>query len=155
MNLRNERFIHFDICTYRLNGAWRTLKTIKENCSHPLVGPAFRFALVEYAVPYTGSDGTSKKRYRLGTQYVPTKLLRLHERLVASRNQIQAHADLSILNAKLSYVDLDGERLVSIGQDNINGLEELAHIDEIIRLIEGTLDNMYADRENLKRELAL
>lgn len=153
MNQRNEAFIHFDICTYRLNGAWRTLKTIKEHPGHPLVGPAFRFALVEYAVPYTRSDGANKERYSLGMQYVPGDFLPLHERLLASRNQIQAHADLSILDAKLSYVDLDGQRLVSIGQNNINGLEELPNIDEIILLIEGTLDNMYADRDNLKLTL--
>ncbi|MEO6918676.1 MAG: hypothetical protein ABI171_06610 [Collimonas sp.] len=153
MNQRNQMFIHFDICIDRLNGAWRTLKTIKEHPGHPLVGSAFRFALVEYAVSYTRSDGPNKERYRLDTRYVPVDFLPRHEHLLASRNQIQAHADLIIFDAKLSYIDHDGQRLVSIGLNNINGFEELPHIDEIILLIEGTLENMYADRDNLKLTL--
>lgn len=153
MTLHNEDFIHFDICIDRLNSAWRTLTMIKEHSGHPLVGPAFRFALVEYATPYNRSDGVNKKRYYLDESYVPAEFLELHERLLASRDQIHAHADLTILEAKLSYTDLQGQRLVSTVRNNIHGLEELDNIDATIHLIEGTLRNMYADREI--RKLAL
>ena len=153
MNSHNEAFVHFDICAERLNSTLLTLNRIKEHCDHPLVGPAFRFALIEYAMPYTRSDGKAKKRHSLDTRYVPQELLPLHERLIASRNQIHAHVDLTVLEPTISYHDLDGERLVLIAQNNISGLEELPQIDEIICLVEGTLKNMYADRDNLKKGL--
>lgn len=153
MHPRNEAFVHFEMCIERLNSAWRTLNMVKEYQGHPLVGPAFRFALVEYAIPYTKSEGTTKKNHSLGTRYVPKDFLPLHERLVTSRKKIQAHADLSVLDPRLSYTDLDGQRLVSIAQNNITGLEELQHVDDIIRLLEGTLENMYANRDGLKQEL--
>lgn len=153
MSAHNEDFVHFDVCSDRLNSARRTLKLIKEFSGHPLTGPAFRFALVEYVVPYSRSDGTDKKRRYLPNDYIPKDLINLHLRLISSRNQVLAHADLSTLDPKLSYTDLDGQRLVSISQNNVTGLEELPNIDEIIILIERTLDNMYADRDNLKSSL--
>lgn len=154
MNSRNEFFVHFDVCADRLNSAWRTLKSIKENAGNPLVGPAFRFALVEYAVPYSRSDGTNKARRYLDTKYIPSELLAFHQELMLSRNQVLAHADLSVLEPNLSYVDLKDRRLVVIAQNIITGLEQLPRIDDIISLIEQTLVNMYAARDSLKHSLA-
>ena len=153
MHPRNEAFIHFDMSTERLNSALRTLNMVKEHQDHPLMGPAFRFALVEYAAPYTNSEGMTKKNHSLGTRYVPKDFLTLHERLVTSRKKIHAHADLSVRDPRLSYTDMGDQRLVSITQKNITGLEELQHIDDIIRLIERTLKNMYAQRDTLKQGL--
>lgn len=153
MSQRNEEFIHFDLCLERLAGAWRTLTAIKQDANHPLVGPAFRFALVEYAAPYTRSDGVHKSRYCLDKQYVPVEFLELHHRIVESRHQVHAHTDLRPLNSKLSFVDLPNQRLVSTSRNGIHGLEDLGNIDAIIVLVEKTISNMCADRDRRKLQL--
>lgn len=153
MPTKNEDFLHFEICLDRLNSAWKILTAIREHLGHSLAGPAFRFALVEYATSYNRSDGETRKNHRLDERHIPQEMIDVHRRLLTARNTIHAHADLTVLAASVSYVDLQGERLVTRAQNNIHGLEELTNIDEIIRLIEGTLDSMYADRD--RRKLAL
>ena len=150
---KNEDFIHFDTCIDRLQSAWTTLTMIKANLGHPLVGLAFRFALVEYATPYNRSDGVQNTRYRLDESHVPKDSLELHRRLLSSRSRIQAHADLTVLDAEVSYTELRGERLVSVSQNIITGLEELQSLDAIIRLVELTLRSMSEDRDRRKLKL--
>ena len=110
MSKHNEAFIHFDICIDRLNSARRTLLIVKENASHGLVASAFRFALVEYATPYTRSDGAAKTRHCLSEKYIPEAFVKLHKRLLVSRNRVIAHADIAVLDAKLSYI-VKGRRI--------------------------------------------
>jgi hypothetical protein len=147
MTEEHEEFLHFVTCVDRLNSAWITLRDIKTAGESLLVGPAFRFALVQYAMPYTRSDGTIKKGYKLTTTYVPSHLLDLHTRLLDSRNKMHAHADLTTMEAKLYLTETQGTPSIIISGNNIHGLEELCNIDEIISLIEGTLLNMYADQD--------
>ena len=66
---------------------------------------------------------------------------------------MHAHADLTILEAKLYLTETQGAPSVIISGNNIHGLEELSNIDGIIRLIEGTLDNMYAEQDIRVRTL--
>lgn len=153
MKQKIEEFIHFEICNERLGSAWRTLKAVKENLNNPLAGPAFRFALVEYATPFNMSKGEIKRNHRLPESYVPIEFLQLHRRLMASRDQTHAHADLTVLDAKIALSDFRGERLVSRIENNITGLEEMSNIDEIMRLIVGTQDNMLKYRDMLKLTL--
>lgn len=91
--------------------------------------------------------------YKLPDSYVPSNFTELHKRLLVSRDQVQAHTDLGILEAKLSLHEADGQRLVSTCLKGINGLEELPNIDEFILLIEGTVKNMLPDRNSLKDAL--
>jgi hypothetical protein len=153
MNEGHEDFIHFDTCIDRLQSAFSTLHLVKRHEDHPLAGSAFRFALVEYAIPYTRSDGPLKKWHHLDTQFIPKQYMELHQRLMNSRNQIQAHADLTPLEARLSYVDLPDQRLVTTIQNNVHGLEERENIEEVIALISATLGNMSRERD--RRKLAL
>jgi hypothetical protein len=131
----------------RLNEAWATLNAIKADRASRLAGPAFRYALVEYATPYNTSFGANKIRYQLSEQYVPAEHLELHRRIIAARNTVHAHADLSVLDAKLYLRETQGKPSASISSNYIHGLEELPNIEAIIELIEGTLLNMYADQE--------
>ena len=153
MKEEHEEFIHFVTCIDRLNSAWLTLSAIKAAGDSPLVGPAFRFALVQYAMPYNRSDGPIKKGRRLATSYVPAHLLDLHKRLLDARNQMHAHADLTLMEAKLYLTETRGAPSVTISGNYIHGLEELSNIEAIIQLIEGTLDNMYAERDVRVRAL--
>lgn len=153
MNNKTEEFIHFEICIERLGSAWNILKSIKQDVNNPLKGPAFRFALVEYAIPFNISKGEIRKNHRLPESYVPVEFLQLHRRLLTSRNQTHAHADLTVLNVKISLSGYKGERLVTRMEKNITGLEEMSNIDEIMSLIKGTMDNMLDERNRLKLAL--
>jgi len=153
MKQHHEDFLHFATCLGRLNSALRTLLAIKAAGGSPLVGPAFRFALVEYATPYTRSDGPIKKDHRLKTSFVPGDLLELHNRLLDARNKIHAHADLTPMEAKLYVTTTRGAPSVEITSRNADELKELDNIDEIIRLIEGTILNMYAELDVRVRTL--
>ena len=141
MKKHHEEFLHFVTCLGRLNSALKTLRDIKTAGDSPLVGPAFRFALVEYATPYTRSQGPIEKDHRLKTSFVPGDLLELHSRLLDARNKIHAHADLTLMEAKLYVTKTRGAPSVEITSRNADELEELSNIDEIIRLIEGTILN--------------
>jgi len=151
---RDEEFIHFHICINRFVSAWNTLKEVKANLAHPLVGSAFRFALVEYAIPYSKSEGEHKRSgHRLKTTYIPDEFMALHNRLLAARNKVHAHADLTLMSPTLSFIELDGQRLATVSGKHVDELEELRNIDEIILLIEATLHNMFNDVERRKGEL--
>ena len=143
----HEEFIHFATCMQRLNSARVTLNAVKAASDSPLAGPAFRFALVEYATPYNRSDGPSKQRYKLTESYIPSEFLALHQRILTGRNTVHAHADLTVMEAKLYVAETRGTPSVTISSNYINGLEEMKNIDQIIGLIEGTLLNMYADQD--------
>ena len=143
MKKNHEEFLHFVTCLGRLNGALKILQDIKVVGDSPLVGPAFRFALVEYATPYTTSEGSIRKDYRLKTSFVPGNFLKLHKRLLDARNKIHAHADLTLMEAKLSVTKMRGAPVVKITSRNTDEHKELSNIDEIISLIEGTIRNLY------------
>src|SRR5450759_693590 len=89
MTEQEELFIHFSSCVTWLNNSWRLLQLIRSQSENPLVGPAFRFALVEYCKPYKISMGKIR-RLKLDTRFVPCALLPLHEQIVTSRDQVQA-----------------------------------------------------------------
>lgn len=155
MSRQHEAFAHFEICIDHLGNAWNTLKAIQQHAGHPLVSPAFRFALIEYSIPYTGSEGIERRKppYRLDAKYVPEEFLELHTRILSSRHKVLAHADIPVLEPKISWSVLDGQRLIARCQNNVTGLEDFENLDSILRLIEETLDRMFLAREELVLEL--
>ena len=62
MTDQEEEFVHFVSCIASLNNAWRLINSIKSESGNRLVGPAFRYALVEYSKPYRESRGSRRKR---------------------------------------------------------------------------------------------
>lgn len=153
MSDQYEVHLHYLLCIDRLNNAWAVLNAVRSAKDNPLLGPAFRYALVEYAVPYTRSDGPIIKRHRLDKTWVPIEHHVLHDRILAARDRVHAHADLIVLDARLNISEIQGKPHISRVQNMIHGLEELGNIDEIISLIEGTLRNMYAVREEREQSL--
>ena len=150
---QKEEFIHFVLCIECLNRVWRLINTIKDAQRNSLVGYAFRFALVEYSKPYNSSRGTFRRNRKLDTSCIPTELLALHTRIVNSRDEIHAHSDLTVMDAKLYISETHGKRLTTISWNIITGVEELPNIDEIQVLIERTLDNMYIKEKILENAL--
>jgi hypothetical protein len=78
---QEELYIHFVSCTDTLNDAWRILHEIKQSRSHPLVGAAFQFALIQYSKPYLTSFGIAG-RHKLDNRHVPSTHRDLHNRLI-------------------------------------------------------------------------
>lgn len=142
MSVDEEKFIHYVECIQSLNRAWRILQDLGE-VEHPtaLHAAAFRFALIEYAKPYTRSDGIHGRR-KLQPPQLPTELLTLHDRLLDLRNKVLAHSDLTLKQAKL-HVSLIGGRPSYVISSNI--AEALPSREAVINLIERTLDQMYVE----------
>lgn len=152
MTEQEEQFVHFVSCITWLNNAWQLLKIIHAQSDNQLIGPAFRFALVEYCKPYKLSHGINKK-FKLDTTFIPKERLSLHERIISSRDQVHAHSDLTLMDAKLHVHEFMGQRYTLIPQNIIYGTEELSNLQEIVALIEATLDNMYAQEKVLLNAL--
>jgi hypothetical protein len=148
----DECLIHFSLSVTWLNNAWRLMQRIRDQSGNELSGPAFRFALIEYCKPYKQSRGVTK-RFKLDTKFIPSEFLSLHKRIVESRDQVHAHSDLSVLDARLSVHKFMGQRYAQIAQNYITGVEELSNLADIIQLIEGTLDNMYVELGVLEASL--
>lgn len=161
MNEQEERYLHFAYSIDSLNKAWRILNEIKRQKNNPLIGYAFRFALIEYSKPYKesrsailDSKGRPKRKYRLATEFVPKKHLALHERIIRARDKFHAHTDLSVMDAKIYINNTKNGRVVGRSQNIIYGTEEMAKIDDIIDLIEHTLDSMYSEAKRLEENLS-
>lgn len=153
MNAALEAHLHLLVCIDRINGAWRTLKLIEENRGHPLVGAAFRYALVEYATAFTRSDGQYEKYKFLPEECVPSEHATLHQRIIDARHQVHAHADLKVLEADLEVQYINGAKHVSHVQNYIHGLEELQNLSSVVKLVEAVLDKVYGLQRESKKNL--
>jgi hypothetical protein len=152
MTAEEERYAHLDASTDDLNEAWSILKEIKVAPDNILVGAAFRFALVAYARPYRISRGEGG-RYKLSDVFVPSEYRELHERILAARDQVHAHSDLTVKEARLHVATTPGGKFVGVVRNVITGLEELANINEILVIIEQSLSAMYKEVGRLKASL--
>ena len=152
MTEQEEIFVHFSSCIVWLNNAWRLLQAIQREPSNSLVGPAFRFALVEYCKPYKFSRGVNRQ-FKLDTRLIPEDFRPDHQRIVNARDQVHAHSDLTIMQAKLYVHESLAQRYVLIAQDIITGVEELPNLLDVVALVEATLDNMYVEEKVLEAAL--
>lgn len=152
MTEQEEEFAHFVYCITWLNNAWSLLHLIKQQVGNPLLAPAFRFALVEYCKPYKFSRGVNRN-FKLDTTHIPNEHLPLHQQIIASRDQVHAHSDLSVMQAKLHVHESMGQRYTLISQNIIPSIEGLPNVDEVIALVEGTLDNIYVHQKVLEAAL--
>lgn len=147
LSTSEERFLHLATCISRLHSALETLRAIKASPpDNPLIPAAFQFALVEYASPFTRSDGQHKK-YVLDERHVPPQHLDLHKRVVKARHQIHAHTDLTIMNAKLQATGTKARPAAEVQGTYIDELKELSNIDQIVELINESVLSMYVDRD--------
>src|SRR5947209_11445278 len=117
VNIQEEQFIHFTSCMENLNYARLILLEVKKGRNSPLIVPAFQFALIEYAKPYRQSRG-ELQRHKLDSRFVPPEHLELHNRLLAARDRIHAHSDLTVMEARL-YVAKTSHRLLSSIVQNV------------------------------------
>ena len=151
----HEYHLHLLICMDRLNAAWRTLKQIEVDRSQPLVGPAFRYALVEYATAFTRSDSPSKKRRFLPESIVPSTHFTLHQRIICARNSVHVHSDLTVLEARLELHMVGGEIQITRVENFIHGLEKLTNLRDVVSMVEGVLRNLYIEHGKSKQRSAV
>lgn len=155
MTAQEEKYIHFVSCIDNLNRAWKILQDICKNKDNNLAGSAFQFALIEYSKPYKYSRSAANKgaKYKLEDTYVPVEYNELHKRILDARDQIHAHADLTVKEAILYVSNTLSTRCATIVQNVIYGTEEFSNIGEIIDLIEQTLDRMYIKVKQMEKSL--
>ncbi len=150
MNENEESFIHYAECIDSLNRAWSILHDLRNvNGPSAFHAAAFRYALIEYAKPYTRSDGTMRKRKLVLPQLSPAHR-ELHQKILNLRNQVLAHCDLTLKQAKLHIFSVGNAPRYLIAS---NIAEPLPSRDDVISLIEATLDQMYIESEKRLKSL--
>ena len=159
-NEAQEKYIHFVNCIDSLNTAWRILNKIKEEKGNPLSYFAFQFALIEYSKSYKDANSAFKnkkgkplKKYKLATDFIPQKSLALHKKITDARDKILAHLDLDIRDAKIYIQNTERGKNIARSQNLLNLAEEMENIDEIVNLIEETLDAMEKEIKTLGDKL--
>lgn len=146
MNDIEEGKFHINQCESCFQNSWKIISNIIElqdnnstnpDYENPLISPAFRFALIEYAKPYTTSIG-NHKRYILSDTHIPRQYLELHTKIILSRNQKHAHQDLTVLDAN----PVDDYQYMYIMNNNVPS-ELISQIQCIKSLLEMTIKNMH------------
>ncbi len=153
MTPAEEKYVHHVSCIDDLNRAWSILQELRRASERTAVhAAAFAFALIEYAKPYTRSDGVYKQGrhgYALPPPDLEPEELALHHQILNLRRQALAHSDLTFKEATV-YRDARG----GVSRPGvISNVPPLPDCDAVIRLIERTLDRMYADRVRMEGSL--
>ena len=144
MTATEEAFVHYAECIYSLNRAWSILQELgRVEQPSALHGAAFRFALIEYAKPYTRSDG-DHGRHILTPPPLSPELLALHRQILSLRHTVLAHSDLTLKQAELHVHSFAGKPYHIIAS---NFAESLPSREDVITLIERTLDQMYVESD--------
>ena len=145
-----------------LDDSLNVLSSLKgnENIAPIIFNAAFRYALIEYSKPFSTTNGLflndNNKPIRIKydvTKFVPYEYLELHERILDSRNQFHAHADMTIFDPKLYIQNEQDKKIVIISRNNVYGCQELKKIDIIVNMILKTLESMEIELAVLKDSL--
>ena len=150
MTEKEEEYVHFVSSIKDLNNAWRLLQEVKRCEGSSLVGAAFRFALIEYSKPYRSSHGNIKKKHSLKEEHVPLIHKELHKRILDARDQIHAHSDLTVMEARLYVKNTPHGKIVGTIQNGIDGTREFSNIDAIIDLIGKTIESYVCRRRTVE-----
>jgi len=134
-----------------LDDSLNVLSSLKgnENIKSVIFNAAFRYALIEYSKPFSTTNGLflndNNKPIRIKyevTKFVPLEYLELHKRVLDSRNQFHAHADMTVFDPKLYIQDNKDNKIVVISKNNVHGCQEFKDIDNIVDMILKILENM-------------
>ena len=99
------------------------------------------------------SSGHVTRKYKLDASLVPVAHFYLHKRILAERDAVHAHTDLTFRDARLYFNEVQGKRCATIVGNYVHGLEDLNNLEQIVELVEGTLDNMFEHRDALERAI--
>lgn len=153
VDIRDSNLIHIDVCIGRLSNAHRTLREVQKHAGHPLMGPAFQYALVEYCTTFSTSKVAGERSRKLDIRMVPPELRGLHNRILTARHQLLAHADLSILDGTVEFRLYEGRPATTTTLNHLDPLEELPNLSSILHLIEQVHLNLFIERRRLLASL--
>ena len=149
-----ETYFHYTECINSLNRAWYILCELRAvEKPKAIHAAAFRFALIEYAKPYTRSDGKhrhGRNSYKLPAPNLSQDLLTLHQNILDLRDTFLAHNDLTLKEAKLFVTRHEAHPCVGVLSNSDPSLPDR---EVIIKLIESTLDQMYVEWKRLEKDL--
>jgi hypothetical protein len=77
----------------------------------------------------------------------------LHQKIIDSRNQFHAHGDMSIQDAKVYVQDGVDGKILTVSKNIVHGCEEFQNVDDLIDMIETTLNKMDDELLSLKEAL--
>jgi len=154
MTPAEEEYVHYVECCECLNRAWGILQKLRGvEPKGVIYYGALRYALIEYAKPYTRSDGDHKRGrqgYKLPGPKLSNNDMAVHDAILKARNQALAHSDLTVKDAVVSGALFNGRPSVCVLQ---NLPFELPTLENIIRVIENSLDAMYPEKSRLEKAL--
>ncbi len=154
MTPAEEHYVHFAECIESLTSAWRILKELESAPRGVIRAAAYRMALVEYAKPYKRSDGAHKRGrdgYLLPAPPLTSAELTLHNQILDLRDQVLAHSDLTLKDARVHASRVQGHPFVAIGSNQMPSFPDTL---AVIGLIERSLDLMYLQLEQLDEAIA-
>ena len=138
----DEEYMHYQESITSLNRAWRTLCELEASKAESAIwSAAYRMALIEYCKPFKISYGKDKVRFKLPVPNLNQEELILHQKILDFRDQVLAHSDLSVLDARVSY-DKNASFPVPLIVSNVLG--GLPQVNDIRHLVELVLDELYA-----------
>jgi hypothetical protein len=108
---------------------------------------------VLYAKPYGESRGNVVRKYRLDTSFVPPEHAALHKEIVDERDQLHAHSDLTVMDALLTVHTFEQKRYAMMVRNHLEPIRLASRIDDIVSLVEQTIDRMYAEIKVLEAQL--
>src|ERR1035441_8927863 len=142
MTPNEEAYVHYAECINSLNCAWHILCELRAiDRKTAIHAAAYRFALIEYAKPYTRSDGAFK-HYKLPPPNLHYESLALHKQILDLRNQVLAHTDITLKEAQIFIASHRDHTFVGVMS---NSLPAFPDSEGVITLIENTLDKMYVE----------
>jgi hypothetical protein len=116
-----------------LNDSLNIMSSLKDSECIPgiIFNAAFRYALIEYSKRFGPTNGLfhndKKKPIRIKhdlTRHLPKEYLELHERIILSRNQYHAHADMTVFDSKMYIQDSNETKIVTISRNIVHGCDE-------------------------------
>ena len=147
-----EEYLHFIFCKRNLSESYQILESIEKSADHALAEPAFGYALVLYASPYTKSQTESRQRLKLSEDHIPPTFLPLHKEIVAERDRLHAHFDLELLNPTLCKVEERNGIVYSMYSSNpIFRFAKMERLPDILALIAGTMNNLEVEMRRRER----
>jgi len=146
----DEAFIHFEECLNDLNSALRILEALQQAQIPPVLwAAAYHMALIEYAKPFKMSWGVNKRKHVLPTPLLPESGQQLHIQLLDLRDQVLAHSDLSVKDARVYVSEISGQPVPIIVS---NAEPVLPSIIAVKTHVEHMLDALYAQRPTYEQQ---
>jgi len=146
-----ERCAFYKLCDSDFITAQNSIALLKEFRESKVRHVFLRDIAVSYSRPFAGSKGVEVAKYVLKERFVPRKNLTLHKELIALRNQIFAHTDLTYRKPRVADFSCGNNRWfpMAFKAYDYDGLfAKIEDISGLIKEIQGNLRKEIAQIES-------